>query len=422
MIMKKLLISFLLFCGVSNNVIFAQITLEECREAARLNYPLIVQYDLYNLAEQYKIDAINKSYLPQVSLSAKATYQSEVTKVPINIPGMTITPLDKEQYGIVLQADQIIWDGGAGRAQKEIVKASTLSESKKLDVDIYQIQERVNQIFFGILLIDENLRLSDLFLKELNRGLERVSAGEQTGLANQSDIDAVKVEILNAVQKQTELKSNRFAYLKILCAMTGKNINQDAILKVPDNFDVFSSDSNLRPELGAFDAQKNIIENQKKLIDAKNMIKVGAFVQGGYGKPGLNMLKNAFDPYYIGGIRLSWNFGGYYTRKSEISQLNLNNQIVDVQKNAFMYNLNLKNTQQLENIKKIKSLLNNDVLIIDLRNKIAAAAEAKLDNGTISVDDYLNELTKLDMARRTKSAREIEYLSAIYDYKNTLNN
>lgn len=420
--MKKLVLIFVLVSAVFSVKVNAQVTLEECREAARLNYPLISQYKLLDITADYKIENINKSYLPQLSISAKATFQSEVTKVPINVPGITIVPLDKDQYGAVIQADQIIWDGGAGRVQREIVKSSAITDRKKLDSEIYQIYERVNQIFFGIILIDENLKLTELFIDELNRGLEKVQAGVQTGLANQSDIDLVRVELLNAFQKQTELKSNRVSFLKVLNSMTGKGISLNDAFKIPEKSNIEFSGNNNRPELELFDAQKALISSQIKLIDTKNMLKLGAFVQGGYGKPGLNMLKNQFDTYFIGGIRFSWNFGGYYTRKNEIAQLNVSNQSVDIQKNVFLYNLNLKNSQQLENINKINTLLKNDEEIIDLRIRIVSASEAKLNSGTISIDDFLSDLTKLDIARRAKSVREIELLSALYDYKNSLNN
>jgi outer membrane protein TolC len=335
---------------------------------------------------------------------------------------MVISPLDKDQYGAVIQADQVIWDGGAGKAQKESVIKTTISDKKRLDTEIYQVYERVNQLFFGIILINENLKISQLYIDELNRGLEKVKSGEQTGLANQSDVDAVNVELLNVMQKETELKSNRRAFLNMLNAMTGSKISADEVFKVPEISENDLNDRNLRPELEAFDAQKALILSQKNLVDAKNMLKLGAFIQGGYGKPGLNMLKNNFDSYFIGGIRLSWNFGGYYTRKNEIAQIKVNSQQVEIQKNVFLYNLNLKNSQQIENIKKIKTMIITDNNIIELRKRISAASEAKLDNGTISVSDYLSELSKLDIARRVKSAREIEYLSALYDYKNTLNN
>lgn len=420
--MKKLLLIIVTFLGVYSVNLYAQVSLGECREAARLNYPLILQYKLLDLTKDYRIENINRAYLPQISISAKATFQSEVTKVPINVPGMTIIPLDKDQYGATLQAEQILWDGGVGKAQKEIVKASVLSDKKRVDSEIYQIYERVNQVYFGILLIDENLKLTNLFISELNRSLDKISAGVQTGLANQSDIDMVSVEILNATQKETELKSNRVAFLAMLNSLTGKKIESTDSFEYPENTEILSSVENLRPELEAFEAQKLFINSQKRAIDAKNMLKIGAFLQGGYGKPGLNMLKNEFDSYLIGGIKLSWNFGGYYTKRNEVAQLNLSTQLVDVQKSTFLFNLNIKNSQQLENLNKIRSMLKNDTEIIELRSRIAEASEAKFNNGTISLNDYISDLTKLDMVRRIKSSREIEYLNALYEYKNTLNN
>ncbi len=403
-------------------VLSAQITLDRCISAATEHYPQSKQLGLTDLSYGYKTTDAGKAYLPQVSAAAKASYQSDVTSLPISIPGMSIPTLDKDQYNITLQVDQLIWDGGLVKAQKESIKAENSAERKKTEADIFQVRDKVNQVYFGILLADENLRLSKLLKEELARSEEKVSALCKTGYASQSDVDAVKVEFLNALQREDDIRSGRRTLINMLTILTGMEIGEETVFEVPSVIGTDEIVEAKRPETEAIDAMKTLADTKKDLIDAKNMFKIGAFVQGGYGKPGLNMLSNKFDPYYLGGIRFSWNFGGLYTKKSEKEQVEIQKRGLDVQRETFLYNLSLKTSQQRENIARLKAITLNDNKIIELRKNIKKASESRLEGGTISVNDYLGDINKLDMALRTKSAHEIEYLNALYDYKSTMNN
>ena len=240
------------------------------------------------------------------------------------------------------------------------------------------------------------------------------------GMANQSDVDAIKVEQINTIQKETELLANKEAFIAMLSAMIGENIKYDALFEKPS--DLTYSSENKRPELAFFNSQSALYDSQVGLINAKNRMKLGAFVQAGYGKPGLNMLKNEFSPYYIAGFRVVWNLGGLYTKKNEIKLIDINKSVIESQKAVFVYNSNLKSTQQEVAIKKIKSLMERDDELISLRESIKKAAEVKLENGTISVSELLREINLLDIVRNNRARHEIELMMAVYDLRNTTNN
>nr|MBP6661878.1 TolC family protein [Paludibacter sp.] len=372
---------------------------------------------------QYNISNANKGYLPQLTLSAKGTYQSQVTKLPITIPNVTIPGLSKDQYQAVVEANQVIWDGGAISAQKKITNANAEVEKQKLEVDLYALNERINQLYFGILLLKEQLRQNDILQNELQTNYNRVASYKQNGVANQSDLDALKVEQINAQQRGTELHITQKSYFIMLSALTGLTIDTKTELIKPEiNLASLNTTVNHRPEIGLFDAQNKLFENQKELLNAGNRPKIGAFVQGGYGKPGLNMLTNAFSDFYIGGIRLSWNLSGFYTQKNNLNKIEVSKKAMDVQKETFLFNSDLKTKQQQTEIEKLKSTLANDDEIIRLRGNIKKSATTKVDNGTLTITDLIREINAEDQAKQLKSLHEIQLIMNVYQLKNNINN
>jgi len=418
---KQFLVILLsIICQLSS---MAQLTVEVCQEKAKANYPLVKQYGLIEQTAQYNISNANKGYLPQLTLSAKGTYQSQVTKLPITIPNVTIPGLSKDQYQAVVEANQVIWDGGAISAQKKITNANTEVEKQKLEVDLYTLNERVNQLYFGILLINEQLRQNDILQNELQTNYNRVASYKQNGVANQSDLDALKVEQINTQQRETELKSTQKSYFIMLSALTGLTIDAKTELIKPEiNLAILNATTNHRPEIGLFDAQNKLLESQKELLNAGNRPKIGAFVQGGYGKPGLNMLTNAFSDFYMGGIRLSWNLSGFYTQKNNLNKIEISKKVMDVQKETFLFNADLKTRQQQTEIEKLQSTLSNDDEIIRLRGNIKKSASAKVDNGTLSITDLIREINAEDQAKQLKSLHEIQLIMNVYQLKNNINN
>ncbi len=407
------------------------LSIDSCQSKAAANYPLVKQFGLIEMTEKYNISNANKGYLPQLTLSGKATYQSEVTQIPSSL-GTTISQitghpfsfaeLTKDQYQAMLELNQVIWDGGMISAQKKGIKASTEAENQKLAVDLYSLKERVNQVFFGILLINEQLVQNDILQTELQTNYDKVKTYIQNGVANQSDLDAIKVEQLNAQQKKAELKSNRKTYMLILGAITGIKIDENTVLEKPLMPETNGKPENHRPELSLFDAQYKIYDSQKEAIFAGNLPRIGFFVQGGVGKPGLNMLTNAVSPFYVGGLRFSWNISNLYSLKNNLVKIELNKKSVEIQKETFLFNNYMIDQQQQNEIDRLKELLKSDDESIGLRRNIKKAAEIKVQNGTLSVSDLIREINSESMAKQTKALHEIQLYITIYQQRNTTNN
>jgi len=428
---KQFLFGFLVLCcqlGLNAQ----SLTVEACQDKAKANYPLVKQYGLIEQTAQYNVSNANKGYLPQLSLSAKATYQSDVTQIPAvlsqtlsQMAGKSITfqSLAKDQYQAVAQADQVIWDGGVISAQKKITTTTAQVEKQKLDVDLYALKDRVNQLFFGILLLNEQIKQNDILINELGVDMNRISAYKQNGVANQADLDAIKVEQLNANQRDTELKSTRKSYFIMLSAFTKVNIDESTEFVKPElDLVVLNDSTNHRPELGLFEAQNKMYESQKSLLNAGNLPKLGAFLQGGIGEPGLNMFNPGFSPFYIGGIRLSWNFSGLYSQKNNINKLEISKKSDDIQKETFLFNNNLASRQQKTEIEKLQSTLSNDDEIIRLRKNIKKSTSSRVDNGTLTITDLIRETNAENQAIQLKSLHEIQLLMSVYQLKTNINN
>ena len=421
--MKRIVfsLSFLLFVsGMYGQA--GRVSLEECQRKTQENYPLVRQYDLVEKTKDYNLENAAKGYLPQFALSAKASYQSEVTELPVSIPGINIKGMPKDQYQVMLELQQSIWDGGGIRMQKKQVAAEADVEKEKLNVDMYALNGRVNDLYFGILLLDEQLTQNSLLQEELERNFHQISAYVENGIANQTDLDAVKVEQLNTKQKRIELTSSRFAYLQMLSLLMGEVLTQETVLEKPVPENTVSAVSEIRrPELSLYSMQEANLNVQEKALNVRHLPRFGAFVQGAYGNPGLNMLKNEFSPYYIAGVRLSWNFGSLYTLKNDRRVIENKRQQLGINKDVFLFNTRLQMTQQDQAIHSMEKQMQDDSEIIRLRTNIRKAAEAKVANGTLTVTEMLRELTNESMARQTKAMHEIQLLMNIYQLKNTTN-
>ena len=416
---KFLLLTLLFFSLIGAKA--QTVTLEECQAMARENYPAISRFSIIEQTKNYTLANANKAYLPQLSLEAKATYQSDVITIPLDMPGLEIPVPDKDQYQIVAQANQIIWDGGKIAAKKEMIEAGAIVEEKALETELYSLRERVNQIYFGILLMQEQLKQQVVLEEELQRNHNIVESYIENGIANQADLSAVKIEMLKAGQQRTQMESAQTAYLQMLSILIGNELSKETEFVKPS----VSNDNSLviikRPELDLFSAQEATIDAQTNELKSTLMPAIGAFVQGGYGKPGLNMLQNEFDAFFLGGVKLTWNFGSLYTYKNSIKSNELKKLSIDTQRGTFIHNLNMQISQQQNEIEKYRKMMRDDEEIIRLQQQIKDAAEAKVENGAMTVSDMLKELTALEMAKQAKLLHEIQHINSIYTLKNTTN-
>lgn len=406
-------------------------TLEECQQAAEKNYPQIRQYGLIEKTTQLTVANIQKGWLPQVSASAQATYQSDVTAWPDEMKammsgmGIDMKGLTKDQYRVGIDVQQTIYDGGVIGSQKRIALEQGKVQTAQHEVNIYYVRKRVNEMYFGLLLLDEQIKLN-IDLQTLLAGNERkLESMTKRGTAAESDLQSVKAERLNAVQKATELASQKQMLQRMLSTFCGIEINNIQKPQVKAEGGGLTAE-NRRPELKALDAQIGVLNAQEKALNAALMPKVGVFAQGFYGYPGLNMFEDMMRHKWslngIVGARVTWNIGALYTRKNDKAKLQLQRDITENNREVFLFNNNLEQIQQHENIARYQKLMAQDGEIISLRQAVRKAAESKLAHGIIDANDLVREINQEHAACVQQSVHEIEMLKEIYDNKYTTNN
>ncbi|HEY5369192.1 MAG TPA: transporter, partial [Hanamia sp.] len=309
---------------------------------------------------------------------------------------------------------------GVIKNQQQTAAANEVVQQQNLEVQLYAIYDRVNQLFFGALLEEEQLKQNDLLQQDLQNGIDKAKAQVANGIAYRSSVDELSAQLLQSQQSRVELIATKKAYLDMLGLFINAQLDDSTNLEKPASPAL--TDSITRPELLSFDYQKKIYDLQDKLLHDQLKPKVIFFVQGGYGRPGLNFLSNSFEGYYMGGLRLNWNFGSLYSFKNNQHLLEINKNSQDIQKETFLFNTKLSQLQQNENVQKYDSLLDKDDAIIDLRASVKKAAYAQLENGVLSAHDYINQVNAEDQARQTKILHEMQLLQAQYGYQNIVGN
>ena len=416
--MKKYTLIILLI--LSATALSAQITLAECQEKALENYPVLRQSSLIEKAEGYSLSAASASYLPHLSISGKATYQSEVTE--ISLPMVSMDPISRDQYQIMVELKQTLWDGGITSSRKDIIEAASKLERGVLDSELYALRERVNQIYFGILLLEERLSQNLLLQDELKTNYNRILSLRNYGLATESDLNVIRVEQLNALQAETDLNYGIASYRGMLSQITGIPLPDSVKIIRPESDGLAIADEALnRPEVSMYKARIDLLEAQKSLLKARKMPQLNAFVQGGYGRPGFNMMDDSFRSFYIAGLQFYWSLDAFYTSRSDLESLETDKQLVQTEIDRFLYNTGLQIVSQKSEIERLKLLIRKDDEIIDLRKGIKEDAEIKLDNGTITINDLIREITAENLARQTKSLHEIQLLQSLYQLNFTTN-
>ena len=406
-------------------------TLEECQQAAEKNYPLIQQYGLIEKTTELTVANIQKGWLPQVSVQAQATYQNKVVAWPDEMRpmmsgmGINMEGLKKDQYRVGIDVQQTIYDGGVMGSQKRIAREQGKVQEAQNEVNIYNVRKRVNEMYFGLLLIDEKIKLNT-DLQTLLEGNEReLESMTERGTAAESDLQSVKAERLNAVQKGIELESQKQMLLRMLSTFCGLEVKEVSKPQATAEDGGLMAE-NRRPELRALDAQIGVLNAQEKALNAALMPKIGAFAQGYYGYPGLNMFEDMMRHQWswngIVGARLTWNIGALYTRKNDKAKLQLQRDLTENNRDVFLFNNNLDQIRQRENIERYRKLMVQDGEIISLRQAVRKAAESKLTHGIIDVNDLVREINQEHAACVQQSVHEIEMLKEIYDNKYTTNN
>lgn len=405
-------------------------SLEECQHAAERNYPLIQQYDLISRTTELTVANIQKGWLPQLSASAQATYQSDVVSWPEQVKaiyssmGIDMKGLRKDQYKIGIDVSQTVYDGGAISSQKEISRRQGAVDAAQTEVTMYQVRRRVNEMYFGLLLLDEQIRLNADLQTVLESNERKLKAMYERGTAAESDYLSVKAERLNVRQQAGNLQSQRRSLAAVLSAFCGIEVTK---VEMPSgNATVAQQQTGQRPELRAIDAQISLADAKERLLKSSLMPKLSVFASGFYGYPGYNMfedmMKRDWSLNGMIGARLSWNIGALYTHKNDRAKIQLQRDMAETSRKVFLFNNNLEQMQQNEAIARYRSLMKDDEEIISLRSSVRKAAESKLSHGIIDVNDLVKEINAENAARVQQTVHEIEMLKEIYELKFTTNN
>ncbi len=404
-------------------------SLEECRRLAREHYPEIQQYDLISETEQYSISNAKRAWIPQVVLSGQATYQSatptypEVLNAMIAANGLDMSGIRKDQYKLAIDVTQNIWDGGLSKANREIAQADAAEQRSRVDVALYDLQSRVDNIYFGILLLDERVAQTESLIEVLESNLNRMRVYYNNGVAMQSDVDAVEAELLVARQTLSQVEASRTSYRRMLEVFIGQKLT-DEKLQRPEMTDVVDRNS-ARPELALFEAQAAKLNAQRNAINVSLMPQFSAFAQAYYGYPGLDMFKSMVSSEWtlnaMAGVRMMWNVGAFYSKKNNMNKLNVAERQVAIQRDVFLFNTQMQTTQDDGEIARLRTAVDDDKRIVELRRSVRVAAESKLENGVIDATELLTKIADETTAILNRSMHEIELLQAIYRLKTTLN-
>lgn len=404
----------------------ATYTLDSVQTLARNNYPLIRQYDLIERTAKADIVNAQRAWLPQLTLSGSATYQSDVVSLPeqfntiLSSMGETVEGIHPDQYKLALNLNQTIWDGGISAAKVADAKAGRNVEIMKVETEMLALRRRVEQIFFGTLLLDEQLKQADLITGILESNLATVAAGVANGLLIESEESRLRVELLSNEQRREQIVATRTAYRRTLSIMTGVDIAETDSLAMPQLETLPSPvyDVEHRPEMLLLDAQSHKLNAQRRAADAAIMPRIALVAQGWYGYPGLDMFADMLNYQWslngIVGIQLQWNIASFNTWRNNVRKLETAKAGIDIQRRKFVYNDNIQRSQAEETTGRMHRIMLHDDEIIALRQTIRQASEAKVENGTMTVAELLKDVNAEAQARLQKTLHQIEYIKNIY--------
>jgi outer membrane protein TolC len=388
-------------------------TLQECYNLAIVNYPLAKQSELLEVQNRLEKEVVSNAKRPQLSFDAQATYQSDVIEVPI--PNSNIEPLNKDQYRATLSVNQLIYNGGATDASLAVKSSQLKTKQKQVEVNLYQLKQKINQLYFSILLSQETHLLLKAKQEQLQAKLSEVTSGIKYGVILPSSDKVLEAELLKINQQLTEVESNKLSLIETLADIIGQPLN--ASVHFQNTLVETASTTELnRPELELFQLKKDEIESNEALVTKQNAPKLLGFATGGYGNPGLNMLDNSFQAFYTVGVKLNWNVFDWNSNKKLRESLSINKDIIDTETETFKLNTNTELNQQQKEIEKIEAFIASDLEIIDLRKEVLKSADSQLKNGVITSSAYITELTNLYEDENTLIKHKIQLQLAKANY------
>ena len=389
------------------------ITLQECYDLVTTNYPIAKQSQLFKQQNDLDLEVISKAKLPQFDLSAQATYQSDVTSIPL--PNTGIEPLNKEQYRATLSVNQLIYNGGFINTSSQVKTAQLKTQQKQVEVSLYQLKQKVNQLYFSIILLEKKKQLLTEKQTQLQAQLKEVKSGVNNGILLPSSDKVLEAELLKIDQEFSEINSNKLSLIDNLSSLTGALLNQETSFIIPLTQNTINAEIN-RPELDLFQLKKEEINLSEALIRKQNSPKLVGFATGGYGNPGLNMLDNSFQTFYTVGVKINWNIFDWNINKKQRESLTINKDLVETELETFKLNTNIERNNYQKEIKKISDLIKIDSNIIALRKTVLNATESQLRNGVITTSAYITELTNLNEAENSLATHQIQFELAKANY------
>ena len=417
--MKKIICLYVLFLIFHGPAIAQQpqeLTLDSCHALALRHNPLAQQAELYTAMQQVKEEATGRGYLPQLALNGQASWQSEVTSLPIHIPNLDIPVLPRDSYRIALDINQLIWDGGGTRAQQQLDVSLLQISLTEVETANLRLMERVDQTYFSILLLDEQEKLIHVAMEEVQSRLGKVRVGIENGAVLPSNADVLDAELIGMEQTLTDIRHSRAAAIYTLGSFIGLELEPTLALKLPEFTDLPEFKTWQRPEFKLFSLQQKRLEDQQKLMGIKLMPRFFAFGNLGYGRPGLNMLSDSFEPFAMLGVRLNWNFWDWNITKKNKEVLDIQKQITDTQQQNWELNQNVMLNTARQEVLKIENQLAADFRIVALRQSVTKASASQLDSGVITASDYLTEQNALTKAQLNQVIHKIMLQRARLNY------
>lgn len=404
--MKKIIILILIIVPFFTTA-QQHLSLEDCYALVNKNYPIAKQSKLLQEKSALDIATINLGKLPRLELNAQVTYQSDVTQLPIKIPNLTVDPANKDQYKATFDVNQILYNGGLINANAEMKEIQTKTQQQQVQVNLYQLKSKINQLYFSILLSQEKMEILKAKQQQLVSKVNEVKTAVKYGAILAASEKILEAESLKIKQQLTEINYDKKRFIANLASLTFSTIPDNVILIKPI-FEKNFTTINGRPELQLFDLQNQQIEHSKTIITKNKVPKINAFGQAGYGNPGLNMLDNSFQTFYMLGVKANWNVFDWNKSKKEKEALTISEAIIVTEKETFLVNTNLQ-LQEMENeINKLDEITSTDSEIIALRQYVVKSADSQLKNGVITASDYLIELTNLYEAKLNQKIHEIQ--------------
>lgn len=415
--MKKRIVILLLFLNVIG---FSQekLSLNDCYTLVNKNYPLAKQSKLLAAKNMYDLEVLKTEKLPQFNFSSKITYQSAVTQIPAIIPNFTIEPLNKDQYNTTISLNQLLFDNGLIRAKENVTKSDLKTAQQQVVINLYQLKQQINQLYFSILLAQENKLLLTAKAAMLTAKLKEVQSGVKYGVLLPSSGNVLQAEFLKVKQQITEIDANKTSLIATLSSLIGSPVSNDVVLDFPLNITT-NSNQIVRPEITLFKLQKDKLTASEDVLKKQNSPKIIAFATGGYGNPGLDFLKNSFESYYIVGVKLDWKVFDWNASKKQQKSLKINQDIVDNQQEVFELSTKIQLNAQQKDIDKFNQLVQSDKNIITLQQNILNTTESQLKNGVITTSEYITQLTSLFESKTNLATHTIQLLLAKTNY-NTL--